>query len=436
MTLTDRELATLTWLLIAALSLLMAKGIRKATWTLIKAVFGNKLRTAFLLALLYCTSAFFLLLKTNVAEQANVKTAVLWFLTFALPSLGQTISNEEDRSHLIKILREAIGANALIAFLVSSYTFSFAAELVLVPAATLFSLLIAIPKSGNSSPIEKFAIASMAIIATLFLARVAYGVFNDFANFASLATGREFVLPVAMTVLYLPFLFSMHLFVVYEIGIIRAKNSIKDHELYSYAIRRSAIHFNVDAIGFKKWLKHIAHFRPKSREDVDASIKHIRRVRRRDMNPFRVPPEIGWLPETAKKFLSDEDLAADDYYENHSGWSASSKHRKVGSRPLHDTLHYFIRGDEFSVTQLFLELVVFEDDGSEESLDMFCAVAGKLISRAAYGHDGKESNVSLSFDGTPVAIGRIQAKMTKEVWKTGNGGYELELAIEPLAATT
>jgi hypothetical protein len=338
MDLSDRELATTIWILIGISLALRSHAIRASTWRLLKSLLASKLRTLFLASLLYTLAASYLLWLANIATIENTKTIALWFVTFALPSLGQTISKEEDRSHLKTIVREAVGANALIAFIVSTYTFNVLIEFFLVPIAIALATLVAFSSDRTSKPVDRLASYSMIVLGTAMTLKAAHGVFSDFDRFATLDTGRDFVAPIALTFLYLPFLFSLHLYVVHENGRVRAKFSIKDKELYRYAILRSTLLFSIDATGFKKWLKHIAHFRPENRRDVDESIRKIKRVRRRDLNPFRVPPKDGWLPERAKVLIEDEDLLADDYYQHQVGWSASSKHRKIGNRPSYNTL--------------------------------------------------------------------------------------------------
>lgn len=431
MELNSREIAMSIWLSVFALLLISSKTIRASTLHLVRSLFASKLKLVWASCVLYVTLCIATLFELSILTSDNLKTVAIWFFTFALPSLGTTLSRGEDRSHLINILREAIGANALIAFLMSTYTFSITVELLLVPLILATSIVIAIPTKVESKTFSNVSAIVLLAIGLAFFAKAAHGIATDFSSFATIKTGREFVAPVALTTIYVPFLFCWHIFITYDSGLARARYTIKDETLYKYARAKSVYSFSLDVTGFRKWVKHIAHFRPTSPADIDSGIEAIKRVRRRDLNPFRVPPLTGWLPEHAKNFLKDENLLADDYYQNQLGWSASSS-RRVKKDDMHEgQLSYFIRGNELSVTELTLELNVYKGSDEDNALSEFSAVAGKLISRAAYGNARRDQQIEFSLDGTPRNIGKVIVCATKEDWPSRMGGYEICLEIKP-----
>src|SRR3546814_3938911 len=103
--------------------------------------------------------------------------------------------------------------------------------------------------------------------------------------------------------------------------------------------------------------------------DIDSSIREIKKARAREKNPSLARPKIGWAPHEAITFLSAVNLPTDDYHHSYTGWRASSSYLDVYKELIPNNIAYYIEGEEFATLKLKLVLNINtpqEDRRSEE----------------------------------------------------------------------
>lgn len=379
----------------------------------------------------YITACIWLLYSLGCWKTDNLKSTLAWAFGFGLISLFRTSEVEPESGFFRKTSRESIGINVFIEFLIGNYAFNLVIELILVPLATLASVIVVIADRIPRSELTKKAFSNLlTFLGLAVLINAGYHAIHDFKEFANLKNLREFFAPILLTLLYIPYLYFWHVFLAYDKAKSRLRSSIKDESLRKYASRRSLAEFRLDIKGLHQWLRHTSLFRPNDINDVNASFAEIKKMRKRQKNPFRVTPEIGWLPEHASTFLSDVKLKTKEYHRTYDGWSASSPYFNLGKSVLDNNIAYYITGDEWTVTKLDLVLNVNCPDEEKPALDVFESIASKLISRAAYGYTSEETNFSLESDGMVRQFGKVFITLRKDEWAIREHGYELTLKIE------
>jgi hypothetical protein len=325
------------------------------------------------------------------------------------------------------MLSQAVGWNIVIGFLLSAYTFNLLTELALIPFTTVLVFFVEfLKRKPEYSKVLTVAENLLAIFGFLVVGYAVQQLIAHFVQFATVQNAREFSIPVLLTLMYLPFIYILHLFIAYENAFLRLKYSIKNPIAREYAHRRVAFKFKFDLDGLRKWLRHIGLFEPTTEADVDASFTEIRSVRRREKRPYQVPPIVGWPPDKARTFLSKYQLETGDYHRSHDGWLARSTHLKLSGSFLGNTIAYYIQGSEFSVHNLELILTIFEQSAEETAIAEFSNIASSLVSQALHAFGLADETVSLSPETGPIEIRGKKVELKKEDLLRG---YELKLLI-------
>lgn len=431
MELTNREWSALLWTItILGFALWKAK-----SWALFKALL-NILASKVMVILLgsmtiYVLACVRLLWLGGFWTLQNLKTTIWWMFGFAAVSLFQVNKAQEEPDHFRKIWREVISVNIFVAFIATTYVFSLPVELAIFPVVTLASMMLVLAeKNPKAASVKNLLNGLLIIVGAALLVNAFRQASHQLRQLASVETAREFVVPVILSLLYIPFLYCWHLFLSYERAFGRIGRSVKDDDLSRVAKIHSLVAFNTDMDGLRQWLRHIALFRPKSKRDIATSIAEIKKLRRRQRKPFRVPPIDGWLPEEASAFLADEGLATQEYHRSYDGWYANSRYLAVASGILDNNIAYYIEGDELAVRTLRLVLNVNNPEDDIDALEAFSIKTGKLVNRAAYGCVGESRRVEFKIDGPTVSIGKLNVSLSREEYAVEANGYTLTLVVQ------
>ena len=430
MELTNREWSILLWTVtIFGFAFWKAK-----PWALIKSLLDILTKKVMIVLFgsmtIYVLASVWLLWLGGFWMAQNLKTTIWWTFGFAVVSLFQVDEAQEEPDHFRKIWRQVISVNIFVTFIATTYVFSLPVELAIVPVTTVASMMLVLTdKDPKAASLRRVLNGLLIIAGVALLGNAIWLASHQLRHLVSVETAREFIVPVVLSLLYIPFLYCWHLFLSYERAFGRIERSVKDDKLSRVAKFRSTIAFNTDIDGLGQWLRHIALFRLKSEADVATSIAEIKRLRRRQRQPFRVPPIDGWLPEAAAAFLSEEDLVTKEYHRSYEGWYASSRYLTLGSGVLDNNISYYIEGDELAVRTLRLVLNVNNPEDDVGALETFRIKMSKLVSRAAYGDAGESRQVDVTIDGPAVNIGKLAVRLSKEAYAVQAHGYTLTLVV-------
>lgn len=433
MELTNREWSTLFW----AVAVLVYAIWKAKPWTslksLLKAALNKHILVVFGSMGGYVSACVWMQSYLGLWSINNLKSTVIWTFGFAAVSLFQLKDVRDSEGHFVNIAKGSINMNIVITFVASTYVFSFPTEMILVPISGLASaMLVVAVDDPEHAVVRKILTAILVVIGTTYFFYAGYKASIDLERFLSTENIIEFLIPIALTLLYVPFLFAWHVFLSYEQMPHKLQWVIRDEFLNKYAQRQALVGFKWDTKGLLRWLRHVARFPPQGIDDVKVSIAEIQKSRRRDKKPFIVPPDDGWLPERAKQFLFDEGLVLGDYSRSSDGWYAKTPYVQLGARAADNNIAYYIEGDEFGVKSLRLVMNVNYPDDADSAIEVFKERVVKLINQSAYGEVGDIKSIALDANGESVEIGRISVSLKKQEWASKNNGYALMLDIVPV----
>ncbi|HCT9233417.1 TPA: hypothetical protein OUC02_005034 [Escherichia coli] len=432
MNLDNRELALIIWLMLFIVFFHLKLKSREALYGIWHALTQRKM--LYLLAALasYVVACVWLLSAFGWWKLSNLKATLVWTISFIFITIFNFNKIESEKSYFRTVLIEAVGLGAFLSFISSSHTFGLISELVITFLLIVLSLATAISMNDvKLKPAHNLVTTVLATISLLILANSIYHIITEFREFATYHTAREFLLPIALTALSIPFLYGLYIYSAYERIFASLKFSIKDSAVRKKSKRKLITQFGLDIAGLEKWHRHIGVFEQTCDADIDSSIAEIKCARNRERHPPINPPKTGWLPNEAINFLSSVNLKTLDYHRSYAGWWAFSSHLKLDKELISNNIAYYIEGDELAVLKLKLILNINSPQVASVAEDVFFQIVDVLIHEAIPDEFEPNEKPSFSIGTPPIRIGNYELTLERENWTGGiKGGYELRFTIE------
>lgn len=225
-----RELSLLIWLLVGLTVMMFGKDIRNSLGGIIKLLFGKQIGTTLLMLTVYVSATLLLLKNLGIWDFTLLKDTVFWYVSVALV-LFFSINKAKDTHFFKDIVKESFKWTIALEFFVNFYTFSLLTELILMPVILFLSMTFAYSQTDKKyEQVNKLLTNIFAIIGLTFLAYVTYKTFYNYQDFFTIHTLFSFLLPPILTVLLIPFLYLLALYMNYEALFIRVDFITNDND--------------------------------------------------------------------------------------------------------------------------------------------------------------------------------------------------------------
>lgn len=435
----NREIAVGIWLFVAALLALLSKSVRKIFLEsfpgLCKLFFSRWILVPLALAAVYIILAVFVLHKIGYWNSGLLKNTIFWCIS--VPFVSMFRISPRDGNFFRKAAKDNFRATVALEFVVAFYTLSLWAELLIIPVATVLVTMHAVAEAKEDCKLlEKLLSKFVLLIGVSLLIYAAYRLVADFASFARPGTLTEFSLPILLSILFLPFLFTFAIFADYDKEFRLMELRIKDDDLRRYAKRAALLGFHLRTGLLRRWIRNINFKTPTNRSEIKASVTQVKELAAREKNPAFVPPEQGWSPYHAGKFLASEGLATSDYRQVPSDdglWFADSEDLAVNNDILSDCISYCVEGNEFIARKLELKADFLSADAAnatDRTGQRFLEIATQLFQEALNQEmpDELRKNIMTETPHSQIVEGK-SVKFTHKQWSPGPG-YSLRLIIE------
>ncbi len=432
----NREIAAYIWLALFFGAVALNRDVRVAFIELLHEFFQPLILIPLGVAAAYITAWVVVLAHVGIWTTANLKTTILWAVSFAFAAMFDINRVSEDRSFFAKAAREAFAITGVLTFLVEFYSFSLTVELVAVPLLALLSMIYAASRKPEYTQVERLAGGLLSVIGFGYLGYSFYRTVLDLKAFATLDNAREFGLPILLTILFLPFLYALVIYVVYERNFASLRSAIPDPKLRKRAKWRAILAFGPKLDLLQRWVRSVQRFNPTSPAALRRSFHEIQISAQREANPPTVSSEKGWSPYLAKDFLKAEELPTQPYHRfDDDEWVASSSYLEIGEGfGLNNNLAYYLNGNKHAATQLKLTLNINLPDARDDAEHRFRKIGTSLLLASMgqeFDHRVAEGIDSDSFN---IQIGKRWILLEKNVWENGiPGGYSRTLTIRMIA---
>jgi hypothetical protein len=237
--LNNRERAVAFWVALGLIVGLRSKGIRSSLVSLAKAALCRPILTVVAAMVGYVSLVVLGFDWLALWDFGMLKDSVIWFLGSALVMVFNHEEALKDTSYFKKKLLASLTVLVVVEFLVNFYVFHILLELFLVPVLFFSAALLAYSKTRPEYALVKRGMEFvMGMAGFSLLAYATARLAADPTSFAAAENVKRFFLPIALTVLLLPFTYTLAVYSAYDGISLRVRLWIKDSELARYTRRQ------------------------------------------------------------------------------------------------------------------------------------------------------------------------------------------------------
>lgn len=244
----NREVSLIIWIGIFLIFALTQKSMRNSVAEVLKLLFGNYFLAIYLTLGIYLFGVFSFLKAIGFWNLADIKDSIFWLFSVVF-ILIFSLNKAKDSKYFKEILIDTIKAIAVLEFVINFYNFRLVTELILLPVLLFIGMLQAIADlDSKNAQVAKLLTNLMAIFGFGLLIYSIYKIANGYSDFFRLGTLHSFILPIILTTLFLPYLYFLSLYNIYESYFTRLdfmtvkKEKVK--KVKKYIIRRAHININ------------------------------------------------------------------------------------------------------------------------------------------------------------------------------------------------
>lgn len=382
-----RETALFAWSALFLALLLWKAGTRRAVAILLMTLVRAKaLHQYWAITLLWIACEVLVLQWAGLWSLDHLKATIFWALAVPMTATWRIHQLSQKEKYFVPALRDTFALTVLVEFLVDFYPFPIWAELLIVPIAFGLTFLFEFGKTMEGvKPATNLIGWLLAAFGFFLLGHAALSAIADAQALFSFETLSDLVGPTLLTVLFLPYLYGVAIFITYANAFRRLGFQIKDESLRRYAHFHAILHFNLRLELLRRWSRDIGARSANSKQDIRRSMLEVFEARRREHNPAPVDPAEGWSPNIARHFLDEHGLPTQDYHratdETDYWWTQSSPIEIDGTLPK-DALFLYIEGTKEAAKQLKLALGIWNRDSKLISRQTLLEAARILLRKA------------------------------------------------------
>jgi len=223
-----RELALVLWLFILICLSISNRNIRNSFLAFLSHLFNFKIVSILFLFIGYIFGMLIILSKFNLWYFALLKDTFFWFFSIAIALLFG-IGKAGESGFFKRIFIESIKWTIVIEFIINFFTFNFWIEIFLVPLIFVLALTHAISETNKKYLLVGNMIQNiLGVIGLLFICYSFYKTISEYKDFFIIKNLLSFLLPPIMTLLIIPYLYFLALYMQYETFFVRTELFISD----------------------------------------------------------------------------------------------------------------------------------------------------------------------------------------------------------------
>jgi hypothetical protein len=238
----NRELSTIIWIILIVLGLQFNKGTRKATGGLFKAFFVTSIVVVNLLAIIYSSSIIYQLYLVDFWDSSLLKDSIYWFIGSGFLILLSLNKAGKEENFFKNILRDNLKLLLILEFVVNFHQFSLLTELILLPIIALLAMMQAVAeREERTMKVKSMIDWIFAIFGFIVLGISIRDIWVDFRGFANISNLESFLLPIILSVTFIPFAYCIALYMNFEVIFIRLGLFLKNKKDLRFAKWRTFV---------------------------------------------------------------------------------------------------------------------------------------------------------------------------------------------------
>lgn len=254
--LNNRDISILIWLVLVLFLVLIYKPTRPHIIDMIKIIVTSQIGTIFLICIAYMLSIMLVLQKNGYWEMSLTKEAIVWLFGFAFYSTFKVNQQKDHGKYFKGLIWDAIKLTTILEFATNFYVLGFIGEMILIPSVAFIAMLIAYSEHMQKED-RKFSATTtffnvlLTCIGMYVLYRGVQSFIVEPSSLLSWLSLKEFILPIILTVFFIPILYAIAFYMHYESFTIRLFYLLKKNKkLVRYAKWKMLVksHFNIDRL--------------------------------------------------------------------------------------------------------------------------------------------------------------------------------------------
>lgn len=244
----NREIATGIWLVIAAVFAGRSKAVRESMAKVAKMFTNLKIAVPILLMAVYVGLEVILLKRLRFWDTSLLKDTLYWFLLSGFALLMNMIVEKEPGKFFKETVLQCVGITVALEFLLNLYTLPLLGEIILLPVLFLIAAASVMAENDPKyAPVGKLSAGVQSGLGGLLFVYVGWSLYGNRAELTTRDTLNSFLLPILLSLLFLPFLYFTKLVAVYEMFFARLQIFIReDNKLRAYVLRKTLLHCHLD----------------------------------------------------------------------------------------------------------------------------------------------------------------------------------------------
>jgi len=211
----NRELATILWAIVFLIWAAIKPNILHSIGNLFNAVM--RMWIIFLIMIAYVVLSVLVLRELSLWDMSLLKVTIFWFFGWAIVVLMNSNKVGVEKNYLKNTLTGMVGLTVLVSFIADFYTFPFFIEIFLVPFAVFITMLATYSGMKDTyRSIHMFLSWIMITFGILILGINLYRAISNFKDFATIGTLQEFLLPILLSIMFLPFIYLLVVCMKYQ----------------------------------------------------------------------------------------------------------------------------------------------------------------------------------------------------------------------------
>jgi hypothetical protein len=200
---------------------MFVKSVRTSIFGLIKMLFQKSFLKIYFLLGVYLFFLFYALFKVNIWDSNYLKDSILWLFTVGFVLIFKSVEIK-DSKYFKNILQESIKWTVIFEFIINFYSFHFIVEFLMLPILVLIATTQAYSELDKKNiQVSKLLTNILSIIGFVFIGISLYKTVTRFDVFFSLNSLRILLLPIILTTFFIPFIYLLSLYNIYESYFVR-----------------------------------------------------------------------------------------------------------------------------------------------------------------------------------------------------------------------
>ncbi|WP_455269017.1 hypothetical protein [Rahnella aceris] len=232
MEINNREYAVIIYTLILFLFFFTKRNIRELLFEMLRLFMHSKILYPLMMAAGWVMVCITVLNNLGIWSINNLKTTIVWSITFAFASLFEIKKVEEEKYFFKKQVKNTLSITVILIFIMELQTFSFISEMIILPIITFLSLLIVVgdikEETKKVSTIIKYLLSIFVIF--YFIHSLYISLQSPLETFSK-NNLTEFLTPITLSLMFLPFVYIFYLAQAYETAFVSLEFRFDNKEI-------------------------------------------------------------------------------------------------------------------------------------------------------------------------------------------------------------